>query len=74
MKMKKKLDLEGLKIESFVTSYSEKESETVKGGRTLESVCVVCPIGKPTDTLDNFCTINPRPTFYPTGPCNPGCD
>lgn len=65
---RKKLDLKELKLSSFVTSYSNDKSNTLKGG-TVESIVVVCPIGPPDDTLDFDCTVENPKTFRPGGGC-----
>ena len=65
---KKKLDLDSLKVSSFVTSYSEAKSRTLKGGNR-ESIEVECPFGPPDDTLDFDCTVENPKTFQPGGTC-----
>ncbi|MEL6561851.1 MAG: pinensin family lanthipeptide [Bacteroidota bacterium] len=44
--MKKKLNLDDLKVKSFITKFEDTAVETVKGGKAPESVRN-CPIDEP---------------------------
>ena len=56
MKKSKKISLNELKVKSFVTNFEKKKENTIKGGTDQNnSICWVCPIGGPGDTLDYGC-------------------
>jgi hypothetical protein len=48
MKKEKKLKLDGLKIQSFVTELDEQRTEKVKGGNKWESA-LTCPAECPSE-------------------------
>ena len=89
MPKKLKLDLKGLKVQSFVTSLDKGEESKIKGGSVVNTVCPVStcpgacePPGTPTcDTICGTCetcetcvTCATCPTCYwKVNTCAPDC-
>lgn len=61
--MKKKLNLNELKVESFVTTHDINNAETIKGGRppakSYNGNCLPAEPDYPVDRItDNFCSLD----------------
>ena len=63
--MKKKITLNNLKVQSFVTSLESDERQTVKGGVRLTNGNKVCNQTSLTPTCQTQCFVCPGPTQEP---------
>ena len=57
MPKKLNLDLNGLKVQSFVTSLDKRDESKIKGGSVVNTVCppTICPECEPTGTCYTNC-------------------